>query len=265
LALDTSRREAAFLDGAVTVVQTFDKLRDNIMNSIPPVKCAFVAPPDECPSSFEGCSGKEEPESHRRRTCSKNINGTSTSAEASTTATTTLKTTTTTTTTTAAATTATTTTTTTTATTTTTTKTPSPQEILQFCGQFGGKFNEVLEQSGTKCSDLTSNLGYELVAKEHIIWPVKGMADKNGVTGNDGDWTPEECAAAVSKDDDCISEYFGFCDMSGRKTPRGQICRCHSRSMIGKTTWEGGGSTPACDYVNPPHWDEWTTYKCVAR
>lgn len=147
--------------------------------------------------------------------------------------------------------------------------TPAPTTTLlhdpaDFCAQFGGKFVEVLGQGGSKCSD-NANPAVQLMRTKHLVWPKKDLADANGVAGTDGEWTPASCAAAVSKDPDCISDYFNFCDMSGRATPRGQICSCHSRIVSsGKEEWEGDPPVPACYHKEPytNGWKEWSVYKC---
>lgn len=52
-------------------VQNYAALADNLMRSVPPDPCAFVAPNGTCPSSVAPhCSGKADPASHRRRFCS---------------------------------------------------------------------------------------------------------------------------------------------------------------------------------------------------
>mmetsp|Transcript_82882 Transcript_82882/g.151692 ORF Transcript_82882/g.151692 Transcript_82882/m.151692 type:complete len:355 (-) Transcript_82882:230-1294(-) len=54
---------------SLRAVQNFSTLADNLVASVPPAPCAFVAPVGECPSTYDDCHGIPNPQSHRRRNC----------------------------------------------------------------------------------------------------------------------------------------------------------------------------------------------------
>merc|ERR1740121_659352 len=56
-------------------IQSYDALTSNILASQPPAKCAFVAPPGNCPL-YDDCERHPDPDAHRRRYCGSHTPGT---------------------------------------------------------------------------------------------------------------------------------------------------------------------------------------------